>query len=1249
MDNRVQILHLEDDALDAELIQATLESAGIVCRINRVQNRDEFTQALQQGEYDLILGDYRLPAYDGVSALRLAQELRPDLPFIFVSGTLGEDAAIEGFTQGATDYVLKQKLSRLAPAVKRALHEAENRRERQRAEEALRESEERIRRITDNAKDIIYRMSIPDGRYEYVNSAVAEITGYPPDEWYAHPFLIRDIIHPDWRQYFEEQWQNLLEGKVPPAYEFQILHKSGEARWVNQRNVLIKNREGDPIALEGIGTDITELKRAEHERQAHLRFFECLDRVNRAMQGTNNLEQMMSDVLDVVLPIFDCDRAFLRYPCDPEAASWRVPMERNKPEHPGVLTLGTDVPMDPEVAETLRILLNSDGPVKFGPETEYPLPADVAERFGFKSFMSMAVYPRVDKPWQFGIHQCSYARVWTQEEERLLQEIGRRLADALSSLLMFRDLQESETKFSTAFRFSPSALSVSSAKDHVYLDVNDVFLQWTGYTRAEIVGCTSTELNLWVEPDRNREFRRLLHEHGSVYNFEYAYRRKDGEARYALASAALITLGGEPSILVQSNDITARKQAEETLHLQSTTLEAAANGIVITDRQGTILWVNPAFTRLTGYTAAEALGQNPRILKSDLQAPAFYHSLWNAILSGQVWHNDEIINRRKDGTLYTEEMTITPVRQTQGEISHFIAIKQDVTERKRAEREIKRLNRVYAVLSGINEIIVRTRDRQQMFDEACRVAVEVGHFRLAWIGRFDEAADTAQIVASHGYREGDLEQLRVSLVEGASGGSDPTAAVIREGHVFLSNDIEQDEPSAPWRAAAMRQGYRSLAALPLTVSNRLWGVIHFCAAEPAFFDEQETRLLEELAADLAYAIESLQLDEQRRHAEEAMRQAQKLESLGVLAGGIAHDFNNLLVAMLGQSSLALEQLPAGSAPRAHVEKAAGAARRAADLTRQLLAYSGRGQFQVLPINLNTLLQENLHLFEVAIPKNIRLVSDLAKSLPFIEGDVGQMQQIVMNLIINASEAIGRNLGTVRVTTDTYYITPADAPLWKYIGSPLAPGLYTTLSVQDNGSGMDAATLSKIFDPFFTTKVTGRGLGLAAVLGIVRSHKGGLRVESELGKGTTFTLYFPVSAAQPTGQTISAAGQGAALTQGLVLVIDDEEPVREAVTDILESEGLTVITAPDGRAGLALYRERQADIRLVLLDLSMPGLSGEETFHELRRVNPRISVILSSGYQQSEVTRRFVSQGAIGFLQKPYDMDTLIQEIRRYLA
>lgn len=390
---------------------------------------------------------------------------------------------------------------------------------------------------------------------------------------------------------------------------------------------------------------------------------------------------------------------------------------------------------------------------------------------------------------------------------------------------------------------------------------------------------------------------------------------------------------------------------------------------------------------------------------------------------------------------------------------------------------------------------------------------------------------------------------------------------------------------------------------------------------------------------------------ERVQTEEAMRRTQKLESLGVLAGGIAHDFNNLLVAMMAQTSLALVKLPPGSDAFPHIDKAVKAAEHAADLTRQMLAYSGRGQFEQHSIDLNKLLEENLHLLQAGMPKHVKLVPQLATPLPLIEGDQGQMQQVVMNLIINAAEAIDpqKEQGQVLVKTGIETLVADDGRFWQYTGSNLTPGHYVTLEVQDNGCGMDDKTMSKIFDPFFTTKFTGRGLGLAAVQGIVRGHRGGLHVASEIGRGTTFTLLFPASADQAVAAPALSDNGLAPKKAGAVLVIDDETAVRDAVADILALEDIKTITATDGAEGVARYREHQEDIRLVILDLSMPGLSGEETFAQLKKINPDARVLISSGYSQNEVSLRFANQEGLGFLQKPYKLAILIETVREFFS
>ena len=383
----------------------------------------------------------------------------------------------------------------------------------------------------------------------------------------------------------------------------------------------------------------------------------------------------------------------------------------------------------------------------------------------------------------------------------------------------------------------------------------------------------------------------------------------------------------------------------------------------------------------------------------------------------------------------------------------------------------------------------------------------------------------------------------------------------------------------------------------------------------------------------------------RKATEEALRRAAKEESLAVLAGGVAHDFNNLLAAILGHASLALKQLPEGSPARRHVEKAAGAVERAADLTRQMLAYSGRGHFVVRPTDLNALVRENVPLLEVALPKNVRLEARLDPDPPLVDADVGQVQQVLMNLVINAAEAIGERGGAVTVVTGVREVAGSDRGLWRASGTPLAPGRYVSLEVRDDGPGIDPETVDRIFEPFFTTKFTGRGLGLAAVLGVVRGHRGALSVESSPGQGTVFRILLAPSAQQLAAEAAAPAPPRRELT---VLLVDDEEAVREMVGEILENEGFEVLLAEDGARAVALFGENRARVDVVLMDLSMPGLSGEETFRRLREIAPGVRVILSSGYDSDEARGRFGASAPAGFIQKPYRPEQLVAEIGRCL-
>ncbi|MFN8507034.1 MAG: PAS domain S-box protein [Dehalococcoidia bacterium] len=386
----------------------------------------------------------------------------------------------------------------------------------------------------------------------------------------------------------------------------------------------------------------------------------------------------------------------------------------------------------------------------------------------------------------------------------------------------------------------------------------------------------------------------------------------------------------------------------------------------------------------------------------------------------------------------------------------------------------------------------------------------------------------------------------------------------------------------------------------------------------------------------------------RLMAERGMLQAQKLESLGVLAGGIAHDFNNLLVGILGNAGLALAELPETSPARPTIEAIATAGQRAAELARQMLAYSGRGRFVVQRVDINGVVSEMLHLLRASVGKSIELQCDLAAALPYVEADATQLRQVIMNLVVNGSDAIGAEPGTVRVTTGVRAVTQ-DALTEAHLSPELPPGDYVAIEVTDSGSGMDEETLSRIFDPFFTTKFTGRGLGLAAVLGIVRGHRGAISVRSEPGAGSVFTLFLPVAAEANTADASAPSVSGAWHGEGCVLVVDDEETVRMVTARAVETFGFRALQAHDGLAGLEMFKQHANEVACVLLDMTMPRMNGEEAFHAIREVDPNAVIVLMSGFNEQEATSRFMGETLNGFIQKPYELATLREMLREVTA
>ncbi len=535
------------------------------------------------------------------------------------------------------------------------------------------------------------------------------------------------------------------------------------------------------------------------------------------------------------------------------------------------------------------------------------------------------------------------------------------------------------------------------------------------------------------------------------------------------------------------------------------------------------------------------------------------------------------------------DLSIQPVRESNGSIDGTAIFAVDVTDLVTARRAAENAeSRYHELLQSLDAIVWEApagHDRWSFVSD--RAASMLGYPSESWQTpgfwrSILHPEDHARVVSGSGAAKGDHE-LEYRLIAA-------------DGHVVWVHDVVKVQRDAAGRPLSQR------------------GVM----------------------VDIS-ARKTAELDRERMQAE--MVQVQKLESLGVMAGGIAHDFNTLLTVRLGNASLASMRLPDHSPAKNAIDDLVATAQRASDLTRQLLAYSGRGQLATETIDLGAQVREILGLLGASIPKKAVLELELDPLVPPVDADATQVQQVVMNLVTNAAEALGEKSGMVRVQTFVAHVSASEAAL---LG--ITAGNWVALSVQDDGEGMDADTRARVFDPFFTTKAQGRGLGLAAVHGIVRGHRGAIDVRSKPGVGTVFTVYLPASVQRPTvkPQRSGALRSGS----GLVLVIDDEAEVRATARAMIEALGYDVVEAEDGRSGLSTYDKYRNKVKAVLLDMTMPVMSGEEVYRALRHKAPTVPVILSTGYSPVDARRRGMMEGLAGFLQKPYTVRQLGDSLAR---
>jgi two-component system cell cycle sensor histidine kinase/response regulator CckA len=606
---------------------------------------------------------------------------------------------------------------------------------------------------------------------------------------------------------------------------------------------------------------------------------------------------------------------------------------------------------------------------------------------------------------------------------------------------------------------------------------------------------------------------------------------------------------------------------------------------------GRFVEVNEAFLQTSGYQREEVIGKTAHILGLFLK-PQAREVVLNMIQEGQNPAPLETDIRTKCGEIRHGRFRVHMLELANG--SFLLSTMQDVTDQRRAEEALKESEHRYRMVSEL------TSD----YSYAYRVEPD-GELINEWVtGAFKKIT---------GYLRDELK---------ARGGweslifPDDIDTALGQLKQLLAGEAAVVEYRVVTRTGEQRW-MRDHARPELDAEGR---VTHLYGAVQDITDER--RAVEE-----------------RLGLESKIQQAQKLESLGVLAGGIAHDFNNLLVGILGNADLALMDLAPEAPARGSIEDILIASKRAAELVRQLLAYSGKGRFVVQALDLRTLVEEMAHLLEVSISKKAMLKFDLGAELEPIEADATQIRQIVMNLITNASEAIGDHSGAITLRVGT--ITCGDSYLAQTIHDEgITEGRYSFVEVSDTGVGMDEQTRAKIFDPFFTTKFTGRGLGLAAVLGIVRGHQGALKVYSVPGQGTSIKILFPAATGALPRDRGADLARTALFAGKTVLLVDDEETVRQVGSRMLQRLGFNVLSADDGEEALATFREQQGSVDLVLLDLTMPNVDGEECFRELRLIRPDVRVVVTSGYSEQDLAERFAGKGLAGVIQKPFRVQAL---------
>jgi two-component system cell cycle sensor histidine kinase/response regulator CckA len=780
----------------------------------------------------------------------------------------------------------------------------------------------------------------------------------------------------------------------------------------------------------------------------------------------------------------------------------------------------------------------------------------------------------------------------------------RTLEQRLASTEQERNaLRDSLHEYRLLFRAAGNAMAVIEPDGTLSL-VNQEFERLFGFERAAIEG--QKRWNEFVAPrDLSRmktmRERRLRGEPGIPTDYDATLIARDGSE--ILGRISIVMIPGTKRSICSISDITYRRHIEaqlaESERNYRTMFEESPVAIALLGPRGEVLNVNGRLHDWLGFSRDEFIGKNMLLLPCfPWRTKLRIMRKFTQRMMGKDLPPYDVVFLGRDGKQYYGRVQAAPIRNEQGRPIADLVMISNVTAQKRTERALQ---------------------------------------------ESEQKLIKAQEIAHLGYWEYDLEHDHVILspelyrIFGLD--ADNTALT----YATLRNCIHPDDRE--YHDAIMEHVKKEGKANFEYRVKRPDGTIRYVSGkgEASFGANGEPVRLFGILQDVSVRHKA---EEERLQLEANLLQAQKFESLGVLAGGIAHDFNNLLMAIMGNAELARTELPPDSSLHKGLIEINTIARDAADLCRQMLAYSGQGQFYVHPLNVTEIIESMAHLLNVSIEKSVVLESDLDPNVPAIEADASQIRQLVMNLISNASEAIGKESGMISLKTGSRHASRS------YLRSialeqNLPEGEYVFIEVSDNGDGIPEDVQQRMFDPFFSTRFTGRGLGLAAVLGIVRSHDGAIHVESAPGKGTRVTVLFPktTAIALPADPEPAPSDRPIASPQNqTVLVVDDEQPVLNVTGRILTKAGYRILTATDGAQAIARVKEHRDEINAIILDMAMPNMSGTEALDRIHEILPTVPVIIASGFSEEEVQSEFKHHHVSAILQKPYSADVLLRQL-----